>query len=204
MMAAGLASAQTFTKINPPPCDFSNQFYGDNGLDINQLVLRFGDNGGTTRLTGPPATGTQHNYVADTTDCSATDPTRRDFRILATTGGNSDDGNSPFSCADQGGAFAVPQCAGQPGIPETVEFISILAFIHNQNAFIGAPGAVQQNYSRTVGFINGGLDGVQTNPGETISLTPGTDANGNIIGLNPRGISMNYIVGNFEAYASIN
>src|SRR5215469_10630827 len=28
-MAAGLASAQNF---NPPPCDFSNQFYGDNGV----------------------------------------------------------------------------------------------------------------------------------------------------------------------------
>jgi len=206
MMAAALASAQTFTKINPPPCDFSNQFYGDNGLDINQLVLRFGDNGGTTRLTGPPATGTQHNYVADTTDCSATDPTRRDFRILATTGGNSDDGNSPFSCFDgattpgqpgpgQFGPFAVfPQCANQPGanpagqVPETLEFISILAFVDKQSAFL-------TTYSRTVGAItNGGLDGVQSNAGEVISI---------VNSANPRGIRMEDIIGNFEAYAAV-
>jgi hypothetical protein len=199
-MAAGLASAQTFTRINPPPCDFSNQFYGDNGIvstTSGELNTEPDGRFGTFRQTGPPATGTQVNWVADTTDCSATDPDRRDFRILATTGGNSDDGNSPFSCADQGGAFAVPQCAGQPSIPETLEFISILAFLHSQNAF-------ESSYSRTVGAINGGLDGVQQNPGEVISLTPGTDPVGNTTGLNPRGISMLQIVGNFEAYASVN
>jgi len=200
MMAAGLASAQTFTHINPPPCDFSDQFYADNGListASGELNAEPDGRFGTFRQTGPPATGTQVNWVADTTDCSATDPDRRNFRILATTGGNSDDGNSPFSCADQGGAFAVPQCAGQPSIPETLEFISILAFIHSQNAF-------ESSYSRTVGAINGGLDGVQQNAGEVISLTPGTDPVGNTTGLNPRGISMLQIVGNFEAYASIN
>src|SRR4029077_8286558 len=127
VMMAGLASAQTFTQINPPPCDFSNQFYGDNGIDTTQLVLRFGDNGGSTRLTGPPATGNQVNYVADS-NCSANDPTRRDFRILATTGGNADDGHSPFT----------------DGTPETLEFISILAFLTNQTAF-------ETTYSRTVG-----------------------------------------------------
>ncbi len=211
---AGLITAQTnapntppFSHFNPGPCDFSNQFYNDNGLDSSSTAeLNSEPDGrfGTFRQTGPPATGTQLNWVADNTNCASLDPTRRNFRILATTGGNSDDGNSPFSCADQGGAFATPPCAGQPGIPETVEFISILAFIHNQNAFIGSPGAVQQNYSRTVGFINGGLDGVQTNPGETISLTPGTDAGGNTTGLNPRGISMQYLVSNFEAYAALN
>src|SRR6476661_6338594 len=157
VMIAGLASAQTttpassLTQINPPPCDFSDQFYADNGIDSSatgELNTAADGRFGTFRQFGPPATGKQANWVADST-CSPTDPTRRNFRILATTGGNSDDGNSPFSCADQGGAFAVPQCAGQPGIPETVEFISILAFIHNQNAFTGAPGAVQQNYSRT-------------------------------------------------------
>jgi hypothetical protein len=200
MMAAGLASAQTFTHINPPPCDFSDQFYADNGLTSTATAeLNTEPDGrfGTFRQTGPPATGTQVNWVADTTDCSATDPDRRNFRILATTGGNSDDGNSPFSCVDQNGMFAVPQCAGQPSIPETLEFISILAFIHSQNAF-------ESSYSRTVGAINGGLDGVQQNAGEVISLTPGTDPVGNTTGLNPRGISMLQIVGNFEAYASVN
>ncbi len=200
-MLAGRVSAQTFTPINPPPCDFSNQFYGDNGLVATasgELNTEPDGRFGTFRQFGPPATGTQANWVADSTNCTATDPTRRNFRILATTGGNSDDGNSPFSCVDQNGAFAVPQCAGQAsGIPETLEFISILAFIHSQNAF-------ESSYSRTVGAINGGLDGVQQNAGEVISLTPGTDPTGNNTGLNPRGISMMQIVGNFEAYASIN
>src|SRR5260221_2795604 len=162
-MLGGLASAQTFTPINPPPCDFSDQFYGDNGIDPTQLVARFGDNGGTTRLTGPPATGNQVNYVADS-NCSVTDPTRRNFRILATTGGNADDGNSPFT----------------NGTPETLEFISILAFLTNQTNF-------ETTYSRTVGAISG------ANAGEVISI---------VNGANPRGIHMQDVVGHFEAYAA--
>lgn len=183
MMAAAFASAQSFTPINPPPCDFSDQFYADNGIVTGQLVQRFGDNNGTTRLTGPPATGTQHNYVADSS-CSVTDPTRRNFRILATTGGNSDDDNSPFTCADLGDS---PACVNQPGVPETLEFISILAFLHSEAAF-------ETSYTRNVGSINGGLDGVQQNPGENISI-----ANSE----NPRGIRMEDVIGNFEAYAHI-
>jgi hypothetical protein len=165
LAVAGLMSAQlapsasvsSFTRFNPPPCDFSDQFYGDNGLDVHQLVLRFGDNGGTTRLTGPPATGSQVNYVADP-NCSKTDPTRRNFRILATTGGNADDDNSPFT----------------NNTPITPEFISILAFLTNQTAF-------ETTYSRSVG-------------GSTISI-----ANSQ----NPRGIAMQDVVGNFEAYAAV-
>src|SRR5215472_14133660 len=138
LMAAGFASAQSFTKINPPPCDFSDAFYNNNGLltkdnpnvqppIIAELAHEPAGRFGSFRQTGPPATGTQLNWVADTTDCSATDPTRRNFRILATTGGNSDDGNSPFTCADPN--FVVPACANQPTVPETPEFISILAFL---------------------------------------------------------------------------
>lgn len=199
MVAVGrLASAQTFTHINPPPCDFSNQFYADNGIDSSstgELNTEPDGRFGTFRQFGPPSTSsTQANWVADTPDCSATDPDRRDFRILATTGGNSDDNNSPFTCAVFNDS---PACAGQAsGIPETLEFISILAFLHSQTAF-------ESSYSRTVGAINGGLDGVQQNPGEIISLTPGTDPVGNTTGLNPRGISMLQIVSNFEAYAKI-
>ena len=185
-MVAGLASAQTFIPINPPPCDFSDQFYADNGINVANLVQRFGDNNGTTRLTGPPATGSQVNYVADNS-CATNDPTRRNFRILATTGGNSDDGNSPFSCVDQNGAFAVPACGAQPSIPETVEFISILAFLKSEAAF-------ETTYSRTVGAINGGLDGVQQNAGSVISVTNSE---------NPRSIRMEDVIGNFEAYAHI-
>ena len=193
ILAAAFASAQ-FTKINPPPCDFSNQFYADNGIDSSssgELNTEPDGRFGSFRQTGPPATGTQVNWVADTTDCSATDPDRRDFRILATTGGNSDNGNSPFSCADvENGNTPAPDCVNQVnGIPETLEFISILAFLHAEPAF-------ETSYARTVGSIgpNGGLDGVQTNPGETITITNSA---------NIRGIRMEDIVGNFEAYASI-
>jgi hypothetical protein len=214
LAAVGFVTAQTpsntpgFAHFNPPPCDFSRQFYNDNGLDASRgAELNTEPDGrfGSFRQFGPPATDGQANWVSDS-NCSTNDPTRRNVRILATTGGNADDGNSPFSCADQGGQFAVPTCPPPNGNgvnTETVEFISILAFIHNQNAFIGAPGAVQQSYSRTVGFINGGLQGVQQNPGETISLTQGADADGTTTGLNPRGISQQYIVGNFEAYATL-
>jgi hypothetical protein len=109
--------------FNPPPCDFSDTFYKDNGLDPTQLVGRFG----SARQTGPPATGNQVNWVADS-NCATKDPTRRNFRILATTGGNADDGNSPFSTGTQ----------------ETFEFISILAFVTNQTTF-------ETTYSRQVG-----------------------------------------------------
>jgi hypothetical protein len=149
--------------FNPPPCDFSDTFYMDNGIDPTQLVLRFGDNGGTTRLTGPPARGNQKNYVADS-HCATKDPTRRNFRILATTGGNADDGNSPFT----------------NNTPETVEFISILAFVTNQTNF-------ETDYSRTVG-------GIAAGGGNTISISGSQ---------NPRGIAMQDVVGFFEAYAAV-
>jgi hypothetical protein len=193
MMAAGLASAQTFTKINPPPCDFSDKFYNVNGILTSnpnpsnqsaELATEADGRFGTFRRTGPPATGSQVNWVADTTDCSATDPTRRDFRILATTAGNADDNNSPFTCATQGPS-ASPGCVNQAnGIPETLEFISILAFLHAQ------PTSFETSFTANEG-------------NSTISITPGTDAAGNVTGLNPRGISMEYIVSNFEAYGSV-
>lgn len=221
IMAAGLVSAQTFTKINPPPCDFSSQFYADNGINSSATVppvsspeLDTEPDGrfGTFRQFGPPATGTQANWVADTPDCSPTDPTRRNFRILATTAGNSDDGNSPFSCFDgapnpgstgpgQFGPNASAACVNQPAanphgqVPETLEFISILAFLHSEAAF-------ETKDTRTVGFIDGGLDGVQTNPGESISV--GTFEGQSVPSVNPRGIRMEDIIGNFEAYASVN
>jgi hypothetical protein len=158
-----LAAAQTPTPavsgaaaFNPPPCDYSNTFYEDNGLIPAQVVGRFG----SARRTGPPATGNQVNWVADST-CSQRDPDRRNFRILAITGGFPDD---------------------ETGSP--TEFITILGFVTTQNAF-------ETTYSRTVGAINGGLDGDQQNPGETISIANSA---------NPRNISMQNLVSNFEAY----
>jgi hypothetical protein len=150
------AQANPATNFNPPPCDYSDQFYKDNGINPADIVDRFG----TSRRTGPPATGTQVNWVADST-CSTNDPNRRNFRILATTGGFSDEG------------------FGNPG-----HFISLLGFITNQSAF-------ETTYSRTVGAINGGLDNDQQNAGEVISIADSA---------NPRGIAMQFIVSNFEAY----
>jgi hypothetical protein len=162
LTVSGPAAAQTSssssaaTSFNPPPCDYNNTFYQDNGLDPTQVVGRFG----SARLTGPPATGNEVNWVSDST-CSARDPDRRNFRILAITGGFPDD---------------------QTGSP--TEFITILGFVTNQTAF-------ETTYSRTVGTINGGLDGDQQNAGETISI---------VNSANPRGISMQNLVSNFEAY----
>ncbi|HEY6248967.1 MAG TPA: hypothetical protein VI685_03340 [Candidatus Angelobacter sp.] len=179
--------------FNPPPCDFSDQFYGDNGMDITQLIGRFGDNNGTTRLTGPPARGHQKNYVADS-NCSTNDPTRRNFRILATTGGNSDDGNSPFTCSNPNAPHP-PACNSQSIVePETFEFISILAFVNSQTAF-------SSSYLRNVGFINGGLQGVQQNPGTDISI--GQASLGEAPAQTLRGFAMQDIVSNFEAYAAL-
>jgi hypothetical protein len=159
-----LAAAQTPTPtnvsgvaaFNPPPCDYSDTFYGDNGLPPSQVVGRFG----SARRTGPPATGNQVNWVADST-CSQRDPDRRNFRILAITGGFADDNS---------------------GVAQ--EFITILGFVTTQNAF-------ETTYSRNVGAINGGLDGDQQNPGETISIANSA---------NPRNITMQNLVSNFEAY----
>jgi hypothetical protein len=130
LLAAHLAAAQgaaltgAVANFNPPPCDYSDTFYKDNGLIPSSVVGRFG----TARRTGPPATGTQANWVADST-CNVSDPDRRNFRILATTGGFTDDGT------------------GSPNA-----FISILGFIVNQNAF-------ETTYSRTVGTGGGTIGG---------------------------------------------
>lgn len=151
LAASGPAAAQDVgsasnSNFNPPPCDYNDTFYQDNGLDPTQVVGRFG----TSRLTGPPATGNQVNWVADPT-CSSNDPNRRNFRILATTGGFPDDGT---------------------GAPN--DFISILGFVTTQAAF-------ETTYSRTAGSHD-----------ITISNSQ-----------NPRGIAMQDVVSNFEAYALV-
>ncbi len=114
------ALPQTSPVVNPPPCDFNDNFYNANGINVSNLDLQVAGRFGTFRQTGPPASsfnGGTNNWVADST-CSATDPTRRNFRILATTGGYVDDGT------------------GSP-----TDFISILAFLTNQNDFTGVANA---------------------------------------------------------------
>ena len=135
--------------FNAPPCDYNDTFYMDNGIDPTQLQGRFG----SARQSGPPARRGQANWVSDK-NCAANDPNRRNFRILATTGGYIDDGTG-----------------------NATDFISLIAFVTSQSAF-------ETSYSRTVG-------GIAAGGGNTISLVDSQ---------NPRNISMQYIVSNFEAY----
>ena len=108
VMVAGFASAQSFIPFNPPPCDFSNRFYNQNGVDTSFLVGRFG----VTRLNGPPATQpNQVNWVNDT-NCVTNDPTRANVRILATTGAFRDSDGAP------------------------TEFFSLIAFMDNGSVFL--------------------------------------------------------------------
>lgn len=108
---------------NPPPFDFNDAFYTANGINVQELntpaAQRFGVCPGASpatcfRLTGPPAGPGQINWVIDN---SNTDPDRNSVRILATTGGYKDDTGSP------------------------TQFISIIAFLPNQNFFTGDPNA---------------------------------------------------------------
>lgn len=171
---AQTAAAPPNLNLNERPCDYSDLFYMDNGVDPTQIQGRFG----TSRQFGPPAGNlVQPNWVADHTDCSATDPVRRDFRILATTGGYTDDNSSNAN-----------------------DFISLIGFLTSQTAF-------ETTYSRTVNTIDGGLEGVQQNPGTTISIvdtgTPDPVLNGAPLAANPRGFSLADIVSNFEAYPAV-
>ena len=153
--------------FNPPPCDFTDQFYNDNGVDPAQVAGRFG----SARQFGPPArSSSQANWVADS-NCAAREINRRNFRILATTGGYIDDGSG-----------------------NATDFISLIGFLQSQAAFT-------QSYLRNVGFINGGLQGVQQNPGEDISI--GQASKGEAPGQTLRGFAMQDIVSFFEAYPSL-
>jgi hypothetical protein len=99
--------------FNHGPCDFTDAFYAANDINVTQLDTPAGQRFGLFRQFGPPASGFQANWVADKT-CSTNDPNRKNIRILATTAGYIDDGT------------------GSP-----TEFISIIAFITNQNFFNG-------------------------------------------------------------------
>jgi hypothetical protein len=104
-----------FARFNPPPFDFNDAFYTANGIDVNRLDSPAAGRFGFFRQTGPPAHDGQLNWVVDN---SNTDPTRKNIRILATTGGYSDDGT---------------------GAP--TQFISIIAFVMDQGFFTGVGNA---------------------------------------------------------------
>jgi hypothetical protein len=114
LTASSGASAQgIMNNYNHPPCDFNDAFYTANGINVTQLNSAAGQRFGFFRQFGPPASGTQANWVADPT-CSANDPDKKNIRILATTGGYVDDGTGAAT-----------------------DFISIIAFLTNQNFFTG-------------------------------------------------------------------
>ncbi len=100
--------------INPPPFDFNDKFYAENGINVQELNTAAGERFGLFRKTGPPAGPGQVNWLIDH---SNTDPDRNNVRILATTGGYRDDTGSP------------------------TQFISIIAFLLNQNFFTGVHNA---------------------------------------------------------------
>lgn len=64
---------------NPPPFDFSDNFYRDNGLNPDAIRERAGN--------------PDRNPAHWTVDNSNTDPDRRNIRILETTGGFNNSGN---------------------------------------------------------------------------------------------------------------
>jgi len=104
-----------FPEFNPPPFDFNDAFYTENGIDVSVLDTPGAARFGLFRQTGPPARDGQVNWVVDH---SNNDPDRNDIRILATTGGYIDDGT---------------------GAP--TQFISILAFLLDQSFFTGVANA---------------------------------------------------------------
>jgi hypothetical protein len=68
-----------FLRYNPPPFDFSDEFYQLNGVDPDHIVTRVGN------PDRDPATWLL--------DASNTDPTRRGVRVKETTGGFDKNGN---------------------------------------------------------------------------------------------------------------
>jgi hypothetical protein len=79
-------------QINPPPFDFADFFYEENGIDLSVLNSPDSARFGRFRQTGPPAPPGKFNWVIDNSDTS---PIRNNVRILATTGAYKDDDGSP-------------------------------------------------------------------------------------------------------------
>ena len=134
--------------FNPPPCDFTDAFYTTNGMSVTELDTPAAGRFGLFRQTGAPASGHQVNWVNDTT-CSANDPTRKNVRILATTGGYSDDGTGQAS-----------------------HFISIIAFVQNQNFFTGVANARDIQMVDIVDAFEAYAANKQVLPNGTFALTP--------------------------------
>lgn len=213
------------TNYNPPPCDFLDGFYNNVGMSTkgdgvssppipaaetadgvdSPAAQRFG----LFRQTGPPALfPSQVNWVIDNT-CGTKDAIRKNVRILATTGGYSDD---------------------ELGSP--THFINIMAFVMNQSFFESSFSSDPENLGSITTTPNTGPNtpnvfNCSTPPPQgtlpesgCVSITNGNSLNGTGtpqvgFGLNARNINatsqtpivgdgegndMQDIVANFEAY----
>jgi hypothetical protein len=157
LTASSAAFAQTTTgttvnpdalKFNHPPCDFSDAFYTANGINVTQLDTAAGQRFGIFRQFGPPATGAQKNWVTDTT-CNQNDPDKTNVRILATTAGYTDDGTTNAN-----------------------QFISIIAFLTNQNFFTGVANARNIQMVDIISNFEAYAALKQRLPDGTFALTP--------------------------------
>jgi len=148
-MGQSSSSLFNFPHFNPPPFDFNDAFYNANGISTAITALdspqaaRFG----LFRQTGPPAfLPGQKNWVVDT---SNTDPDRNNVRILATTAGYIDDGT---------------------GAP--TQFISLIAFLLNQNFFTGVANKRGIQMQDIVGTFEAYAAPKQVKPNGTFQPTP--------------------------------
>jgi hypothetical protein len=154
LMASSGAFAQTTTtpanidnSYNHAPCDFNDAFYTANGINVTQLDTAAGQRFGIFRQFGPPASGSQANWVSDPT-CSTNDPDRTNIRILATTGGYRDDTGAP------------------------TEFISLIAFLTNQTFFTGVANKRNIQMVNIVSNFEGYVAVKQRLPDGTFAKTP--------------------------------
>jgi len=148
-MGQSSSSLFNFPHFNPPPFDFNDAFYNANGISTAITALdspgaaRFG----LFRQTGPPAfLPGQVNWVVDN---SNTDPDRTNVRILATTAGYIDDGT---------------------GAP--TQFISLIAFLLNQNFFTGVANKRGIQMSDIVATFEAYAAPKQVKPNGTFQPTP--------------------------------
>ena len=148
--AQGADDNDTVKEVNPPPFDFADFFYKENGIDL--LVLNSPESArfGLFRQTGPPAPPGKFNWVIDDSNPS---PIRNNVRILATTGAYRDSDGAPnqfFSI------IALAQCGEPTGTACTNK--------NGRNFFTGVSNKRGITMEQIVGIPNAPLPGC--NPGQ--------------------------------------
>jgi hypothetical protein len=146
-------SVRAATNINPPPFDFSDSFYIQNGIKLQP----FEDPNGGARVGfsfqfgpefGNPTPPNVHNWIPDD---SNTDPTRSNIRVTQTTGGFDKDGNLIYydiygTVNDQ--TFFTQDAAGQRAHTLANQFRAFLfpkQFVDGSLTFIACSPTVTTN-----------------------------------------------------------